>query len=185
MESFDPATLTPEKLGQPGDPCTMIIFGAGGDLTKRKLIPALYNLAKGKLLPEQFAIVGVSREEYSTEQFRQMTTQEIRQFATGGFDTQSWEWFAKRLYYLSGDFKDPEAYKKLGETLGQVDREQSTQGNCLFYLATSPSFFAEIVKQLGAAGLVKLEKNPWRRVVIEKPFGHDLASAVSLNHDIG
>lgn len=185
MESFDPATLTPEKLGQPGDPCTMVIFGAGGDLTKRKLIPALYNLAKGKLLPEQFAIVGVSREEYSTEQFRQMNTQEIRQFAAGGFDTQSWEWFAKRLYYLSGDFKDPEAYKRLDGILGQVDKEQSTQGNRLFYLATSPSFFAEIVKQLGAAGLVKQEKTPpWKRVVIEKPFGHDLASAVALNHDI-
>jgi len=181
----DPASLTQERLGHPGAPCIMVIFGAGGDLTKRKLIPALYNLADGKLLPEHFAIVGVSREENTNEQFRQTATEDIRQFSTAGVDMDSWDWFVKRLYYMSGDFKDPAAYKKLGDLLQQVDKEQGTMGNRLFYLATSPSFFPVIVEQLGAANLTQEAENQWRRVVIEKPFGHDLASAVDLNRRIG
>ncbi|HTV60220.1 MAG TPA: glucose-6-phosphate dehydrogenase [Verrucomicrobiae bacterium] len=181
----DAAILTPEKLGHPGAPCTMVIFGAGGDLTKRKLIPALYNLANGRLLPEQFAIVGVSREENSTEQFRQTATEDIRKYSTASVDMQSWDWFVKRLYYIPGDFKDPEAYKKLSAMLETVDKEQNTGGNRLFYLATSPSFFPVIVQQLGAAGLTQETDNRWKRVVIEKPFGHDLPSAVDLNRQIG
>lgn len=183
--AVEPSSFTQEKLGLPGAPCAMVIFGAGGDLTKRKLIPALYNLANGKLLPEQFAIVGMSREENSTEQFRQTATEDIRLYSTAGVDMESWDWFVKRLYYISGDFKDPAAYKKLGETLDEVDKEQGTSGNRLFYLATSPTFFPVIVEQLGAAGLSREDNSHWRRVVIEKPFGHDLASAVDLNRRIG
>jgi glucose-6-phosphate 1-dehydrogenase len=185
MESFDPASLTQEMLGQPGGPCAMVIFGAGGDLTKRKLIPALYNLAKGKLLPQQFAIVGISREQVSTDDFRKAATEDIKQFSTSGYDDASWGWFAQRLYYLSGDFKDPQVYAKLTELLSQVDKEQATCGNRLFYLATSPAFFPIVVQQLGAAGLTNEANGQWSRVVIEKPFGQDLASAVSLNHEVG
>jgi len=178
-------TVSQETLGRQAPPCAMVIFGAGGDLTKRKLIPALYNLARGKLLPEQFAIIGVSREQFSSEDFRKRTGQEIRQYATGELDQASWDQFEKRLYYTPGDFQDPELYKKLGDLLGQVEKEQNTAGNCLFYLATSPTFFPIVVKQLGAAKLTDEENGKWKRVVIEKPFGHDLESAVALNHEIG
>jgi glucose-6-phosphate 1-dehydrogenase len=181
----DPGHATKESLGEPARPCAIVIFGAGGDLTKRKLIPALYNLAKGKLLPEQFAIIGVSREDFSTEQYRETSTREIRDFSTSGVDKESWDWFAKRLYYLSGDFKDPQLYKKLGDLMGNVEKEQATQGNCLFYLAISPVLFPVVVSHLGEAGLTNFEDKYWRRVIIEKPFGHDLGSAVSLNHEIG
>jgi glucose-6-phosphate 1-dehydrogenase len=163
----------------------MVIFGAGGDLTKRKLFPALYNLAKGKLLPHQFAIVGVSREKIPTDEFRRRATEDIKKFSTSGFDPICWDWFAQRLYYHPGDFSDSQAYQKLGELLAGVDKEQSTPGNRLFYLATSPTFFPVVVRQLGAAGLTNSENGGWKRVVIEKPFGQDLPSAVSLNREVG
>src|SRR5215470_16186547 len=100
----DPGHATKESLGEPARPCAIVIFGAGGDLTKRKLIPALYNLAKGKLLPEQFAIVGVSAESYSTDQFRDLASKDIQQYSTTPVDSASWDWFINRIYYLSGDF---------------------------------------------------------------------------------
>jgi glucose-6-phosphate 1-dehydrogenase len=184
MSSSVPTGLVHEERGRPADACAMVIFGAGGDLTKRKLFPALYNLAQSKLLPEQFAIIGASREEYSTEQFRQKTTEEMKEFLTGSAG-DAWEWFANRLYYIPGDFKEPALYAKIQDQLAQVDQKHATCGNRLFYLATSPSFFPIVVKQLGAAGLTNMESAGWKRVVIEKPFGHDLASAVALNRDIG
>jgi len=168
-------------LGEPAGPCAMVIFGAGGDLTKRKLIPAVYNLAKEKLLPDHFAIVGVSLEKYSTEDFRKRLSDEVREYASGDIDQNAWEWFTNRIYYTSGDFKDPQLYQQLKDLLAQVDKDQGTQGNALFYLATSPEFFAVVAKQLGGAGLTKEANRNWRRVVIEKPFGHDLASAIELN----
>lgn len=185
MSFTDPASLTQEMLGEPGEACAMVIFGAGGDLTKRKLMPALYNLSAGKLLPEKFGIIGISREALSTDQFRQAATQDIKDFSTMPVNPATWDWFVKRLYYMQGDFNDPNAYKKLADLLVQVDTEQATQGNRLYYLATSPSFFAGVVKQLGAAGLANSEESGWKRVVIEKPFGQDLASAVALNREIG
>jgi len=159
----------------------MVIFGAGGDLTKRKLIPAIYNLVRGKLLPENFAIIGVSVEQFSTDEFRARANEDIKQYSTSGVDADSWNWFVQRLFYVSGDFNDPQLYNKLAEELGKVEREEGTSGNCLFYFATSPSFFALIAKHLGEAGLAKQDEHKWRRIVIEKPFGHDLASAVALN----
>ena len=185
MENAEVGNVPEEVPVRPAPPCAMVIFGAGGDLTKRKLIPALYNLAKRECLPEEFAIIGVSREQFSSDDFRERTTQEIRQYATSEVEQASWDSFAKRLYYTPGDFKDPELYKKLGGLLSQVEKEQNTQGNCLFYLATSPTFFPIVVQQLGAANLTAEQNGKWKRVVIEKPFGHDLDSAVSLNHEIG
>ena len=125
-QNSDAVNVSQETLGRPAPPCTMVIFGAGGDLTKRKLIPALYNLAKGKLLPQEFAIIGVSRENFSSDDFRQRTGQEIREYATSEVDQASWDQFVKRLYYTPGDFKDPELYKKLGDLLVQVEKEQNT-----------------------------------------------------------
>ena len=176
--------ITREALGHPPGPCAMVIFGAGGDLTKRKLIPAIYNLVKGKLIPEQFAIIGVSAEVFTTEEFRDRATADIKEFSTSPVDMNSWDWFVKRIYYISGDFDDQQLYAKLENQSKKVEQEQGTQGNCLFYLATSPKLFTLVVKRLGEAGLTKHDENHWRRVVIEKPFGQDLPSAVALNREI-
>ncbi|HXQ27380.1 MAG TPA: glucose-6-phosphate dehydrogenase [Candidatus Acidoferrales bacterium] len=185
MGSTNSAKVADAALGSPANPCAMVIFGAAGDLTKRLLIPAVYNLVTGKLLPEQFAVVGVSIEPFSTEEFRRQATKDIHEFATGGVDDAVWDSFVKRFYYVSGDFQDPVLYKTLGDTLAQVEKEQGTQGNCLFYLATSPVFFSVVAEQLAAAELTRQEGPKWKRVVIEKPFGHDLASAEALNHALG
>jgi glucose-6-phosphate 1-dehydrogenase len=169
--------------GRPGDPCIMVIFGASGDLTKRKLIPALYNLAKDNLLSKEFALVGFARNELTSEQFRDMIGKEIGEYATTKVDPDLWQWFARRIYYMAGDFDDPAAYDKLRDLLVQIDKEHGTRGNYFYYLATAPGFFSPIVKQLGAAGMVSEEKG-WRRVIIEKPFGRSYDSAVALNKDI-
>jgi glucose-6-phosphate 1-dehydrogenase len=186
MDSYsnDGAPVSRESLGGPAQPCAMVLFGAGGDLTKRKLLPAIYNLAKGKLLPEKFALIGVSIEKFTNDEFRKQMTDDMRQFGALGTDTSSWDWFVNRLYYVSGDFKDPELYKRVAQALAQVEKDEGTEGNGLFYLATSPEFFSTVIHQLGAAGLTQQEGHRWRRVVIEKPFGHDLPSAVALNHSI-
>jgi glucose-6-phosphate 1-dehydrogenase len=177
------ATSTNIGPGRPGDPCIMVIFGASGDLTKRKLIPALYNLAKDNLLSKEFALVGIARNELSSEQFRDMIGKEIGEYATTRVDPDLWHWLAGRIYYLAGDFDDAPTYDKLRDLLGQIDKEHGTRGNYFYYLATSPSFFAPIVKQLGAAKLVA-EETGWRRVIIEKPFGRNYDSAVALNKEI-
>ncbi len=185
MELHDSPDGHPGAPGGVTSPCAMVMFGAGGDLTKRKLMPAIYNLAQTHMLPLQFAIVGVSIEPYSEDEFRDRMTSDIREYSVDGVDMSVWNQFVNRLYYVSGDFQDPALYKKLGETLARVEKEQGTSGNILFYLATSPVFFPIVVKQLGAAGLARQEGRKWKRVVIEKPFGHDLASAVELNRAVG
>lgn len=161
----------------------MVIFGASGDLTKRKLIPALYNLAKDRLLSQEFALVGFAKNSYTEEEFRDKITEEMKQYATTDFDPELWHWFVRRIYYLSGDFSDAAKYQELKTTLANLDTQHGTRGNYFYYLATSPDFFATIIQQLGAAELVK-EENGWRRVIIEKPFGRDYESARKLNHDI-
>src|ERR1700728_2520157 len=169
--------------GRPSDPCVMVIFGASGDLTKRKLIPELYNLAKDNLLSKEFALVGFARNEMTSEQFRDEIGKEIGEFATTTVDPDLWHWFSRRIYYHSGDFGDPKAYQGLSELLVKIDKEHGTRGNYFYYLATAPSFFGPIITQLGAAGLVS-EDHGWRRVIIEKPFGHDYESAIALNKEI-
>ncbi len=169
--------------GRPADPCGIVIFGASGDLTKRKLIPALYNLAKENLLSKEFALIGMARNDMSSEQFRDMISKEIGEYATTKIDPDLWHWFARRIYYVSGDIEKPESYQALSKVLGEVDKEHGTRGNYFYYLATAPAFFATVVKQLGAAGLVS-EEHGWRRVIIEKPFGRDYESARKLNQDI-
>jgi glucose-6-phosphate 1-dehydrogenase len=169
---------------RPGDPCVMVIFGAAGDLTKRMLIPALYNLQRTTFLPEKFAIVGVEKTEFSDEHFREKLTGDIHEFATAGLDDALWKSLVPRIFYEAGDFRDANLYKKLGEKLKSVDQQQGTPGNYLFYLATAPTFFGEIVRQLGSAGLTRQNGEQWRRVIIEKPFGRDLDSARALNKEI-
>ncbi len=179
----DIATKGLTGAGRPADPCVMVIFGASGDLTKRKLIPALYNLAKDNLLSKEFALVGFARNELTSEQFRDEIGKEIGEFATTTVDPDLWHWFSRRIYYISGDFADPAAYKTLSETLEKIDKDHGTCSNYFYYLATSPSFFGPIITQLGQAGLVQ-EEHCWRRVIIEKPFGRDYESAVALNREI-
>ncbi len=171
--------------GRPGDPCVFVIFGATGDLTKRLLMPALYNLLANKLLPDKFAIVGVSNVDMTSADFRKQLGEEVPQFATTKVSPELWKWFDQRISYISGDFKDPATYQTLKSELEKTDKQQGTPGSYLFYTAVSPSFFGEIVKQLAGAGLTTETGGHWRRVIIEKPFGHDLESANALNREIG
>src|SRR6202795_3845719 len=131
-------------------PCVFVLFGAAGDLTKRKLVPALFNLGKATLLPDNFALIGVSVHDLSLEDFRSQVTS----FLPSGPDSaEALEWFGKRLFYERGDFADANTFAKLRERLNAIDAEQHTEGNYLFYLATAPKFFSQIVQRLGAAGL--------------------------------
>src|SRR5437879_5110857 len=171
-------------VGRPGDPCVMVIFGASGDLTRRKLIPALYNLAIEQLLSREFAIVGLARAQMTTEQFREKVSQDMKQFATGPVDSDLWEWFVRRMHYVAADFNDPAAYTRLNEMLEKVDKDHATHGNYFFYLATAPNYFGPVIEHLGKLGLVMEDNRHWRRVIIEKPFGRDLESAKALNQQI-
>ena len=181
------ATATADQENEYGQirgaagPCAMVLFGATGDLTMRKLVPALYNLVTANLLPREFAVVGVAIDELSLEEFRNRATRFLPPEEKG---TEKWEWFTERMYYERGDFGDPTTFSRLQDQLAAMDREHKTEGNYLFYLATAPRYFAQIVQQLGRAGLSHEENGRWRRVVVEKPFGHDLDSAKTLNRDI-
>jgi glucose-6-phosphate 1-dehydrogenase len=170
-----------QPAGKAAGSCVMVLFGAAGDLTKRKLVPALFNLAKAKLLPQNFAVLGVSVDDLSLEQFRNQVTGFL---PPEDHESEAWNWFTERLYYDRGDFADPNTYSTVAHRLADVDREHRTEGNYLFYLATAPKFFAPIVQQLGKVGLSNQKDEHWRRVVIEKPFGHDVESAKALNREI-
>lgn len=181
------ATATPPPpptLAHPADPCTIVIFGAAGDLTRRLLLPALYNLKRSHLLSQNFAIVGVAHTPISQDDFRRKLHQEIHEFATVEVEDQLWQQVEQRLYYLPGEFQSAQTYQQLNALLTQVDQDCGTQGNYLFYLATAANFFGDIIAQMGAAGLVHEQNGQWRRVIIEKPFGHDLESARRLNRNI-
>jgi len=162
----------------------MVIFGGAGDLTKRKLMPALCNLAEQGFVPQQFAVVIVSSSAFTTETFRQQLTEDIKTFASRAIDPAIRERVVAGTYYVSGDFADPDAYQRLKTTLGEVAAKDKVVSNHFYYLAVAPRFFGEIVRQLGAAGLAQEENGRWRRVVIEKPFGRDLQSARALNAEI-
>jgi glucose-6-phosphate 1-dehydrogenase len=166
----------------PADPCIMVIFGAAGDLTRRLLMPALYNLAGNKLLPKEFAIVGLARAQMNDEEFRTKLSQECQDIIPN-LNKETWDDLIQRVHYVCGNFDDENAYHQLNDRLKDLDRQYATHGNYLFYLATAANFFSTIVAQLGAIGLTQ-EASGWRRVVIEKPFGHDLESARALNRDL-
>jgi glucose-6-phosphate 1-dehydrogenase len=173
-----------ESDAKPGDPCVLVIFGGAGDLAKRLLIPALYNLRRAGLLSEDFAVIGISRAENDDETFRRGFGISLRKFADCKVVEDDWIWLARRIYYLQGDFDDPRVYKNLAQRLARTDQAHRTGGNYLFYLATPPQAFATIVQRLGDAGLVNEADGHWRRVIIEKPFGSDLRSAQTLNRTI-
>jgi glucose-6-phosphate 1-dehydrogenase len=165
------------------DPCTIIVFGATGDLTHRKLIPALFRLSKQKLLHPRSAIVGFARRDFTTEAFRDEMRRAVE---PTGPATADWDRFAEMLYYVPGVFEDHEAFRSLGKLLGEIEEKRGIPGNRIFYFATPPSEFEPLVRNIGAAGLARRaireeRSESWSRVIIEKPFGHDLHSARELN----
>lgn len=169
------------------DPCTVVFFGASGDLFKRMLLPAMYNLRLGDILPHKFSIIGFSRSEYSDDEFRKFGEASLAEFSRSGpAKDPVWSDFADRMNYVSGSFDDAAAYRKLKELLENNDEHFGTSGNRLFYLSTPPGIFAEIVRQLNDAGLGPRD-NPkgWTRIIVEKPFGTDLESARALQSEIG
>jgi glucose-6-phosphate 1-dehydrogenase len=184
MNNKSPAADTGEPPARKADPCVMVIFGASGDLTKRKLIPALLNLAAAKLLPEQFAIIGFANIDQTTEGFRKYLSDEIKNYASCPLTDEMWAWFLKRIYYVRGDFQDAAAYELLKAQIAVVEKTHAVPGNHFYYLAVAPRFFGEVVRQLGAAGLADQVNGRWARVIIEKPFGRDLESARALNCEI-
>src|SRR5215475_4464435 len=168
----------------PADPCCFVVFGACGDLAHRLLVPALYNLAVRGMLPEAFAIIGVARAEKSAEAFRTELENGLNQFAISPIDREVVRRLVGCVGYVSGDAADPATYRKLDEALERVERARDTHGNRLFYLATPPSAFAPIGCRLGKTGLAREQNGAWRRIIVEKPFGTDLASAQALNREL-
>ncbi len=193
QSSAPPASQTPVTAPKP-PPCTVVIFGANGDLTKRLVTPALYNLALTGLLPDHFAILGLDHNGKDDVEWRQHLSEAMQGFVggTGEFDPsrideKAWGWLTERMYYLVGDFEAAETYERLGSILKGIDEKNGTAGNVIFYLAVADRFFGRVVDELGKAKLVEHgdgQEQPYRRVVIEKPFGHDLATARDLNQRI-
>ncbi len=161
------------------EPQIIVIFGASGDLTQRKLVPALYKMRRERRIPPETTIVGVARRDWSHDYFREHMREGIEQFSDGIGPEELWQDFAQGLFYCSGDIDNPESYQKLKDFLGELDGKRGTLGNRVFYLSVSPKFFAEAIQQLGAGGMLS---DPLKtRLVIEKPFGRDLGSARMLN----
>jgi glucose-6-phosphate 1-dehydrogenase len=181
MASDEPQPAAPPEAAPP---CLLVVFGAAGDLTKRKLIPALYNLKHGDLLSDKFAVIGVARAEMSDDEFRDRLRDDMKEFATEEVDEKHWQWLSDRLYYLSGDFEDEATYERVKSRLAELDQKYQAGSSYCFYLSAAPQYFAPIVQRLGRAELTKEDSEHWRRVVIEKPFGHDLESARELNRAI-
>ncbi len=168
------------------DPCVMVIFGATGDLTKRKLFPALYNLAKDGFLPDNFAIVGVGRQELETNDFRTKIIDDLKGFIVGAPDKDLVKWFEERTYYTGGDFDDDKKlFKDIKDLLGEVCEKHQIPENFFYYLATPPQLFANVAGKIYKNGLGKEENGFWRRFIFEKPFGRDLESAHKLNVELG
>jgi glucose-6-phosphate 1-dehydrogenase len=168
---------------QRAPPCTVVIFGAAGDLTRRLLVPALYNLRHANLLSEDFSIIGIARADKDDQAFRHDFDASMHEFSSGFRNGADWKWLRERMFYLKGEFENPDTYRSLQERLAQ--RAKGLQGgNVLFYLATPPSVFALVTLQLSKAKLLHETDGCWRRVIIEKPFGTDLRSAKELNRKI-
>jgi glucose-6-phosphate 1-dehydrogenase len=169
----------------PSDPCVIVMFGASGDLARRKLLPALFDLARHACLAPRFRLLGFARTQMNDDEFREHATEFLPQGgapSANGFTQQD---FKQQLRYFTGDYDDAEAYRRLAQRLDELDREGQLGGNRLLYLATPPNVYVRIIEQLGKAGLAKPKnEKSWTRVIIEKPFGHDLASSRDLNEKV-
>ncbi|GCE38344.1 glucose-6-phosphate dehydrogenase [Rhodococcus sp. USK10] len=170
-----------KRLPRIAGPCALVIFGVTGDLARRKLMPAIYDLANRGLLPPGFALVGFARRDWSDEDFGKIVHDAVRDHSRTPFREDVWERLSEGLRFVKGSFDDPASFQELANTLATLERERGTGGNHGFYLAIPPDAFPVVLKQLSEAGLARSTDSQWRRVVIEKPFGHDLASARELN----
>jgi glucose-6-phosphate 1-dehydrogenase len=170
------------------EPCILVIFGAAGDLTRRKLLPALYSLTLEKVLGERFAIVGFSRSPQSNEAYREILYESLQSYSRSTpVDEALWEGFSQRIAYVEGNFEDPEGYAQLRRTLESLEEQIGSEGNRLYYLATPPSAAPIILHRLNESGMMGSngDQTPWTRVIMEKPYGRDLASAMELNRVVG
>jgi glucose-6-phosphate 1-dehydrogenase len=172
------------RLPRVPEPGVVVIFGASGDLTARKLVPALYDLAAARRLPMEFAVVGISRTQMSHGEFRKKLREALDKHRSGRVSDDVWESFSKGVFYLPGDSKKLETYEELKGFLNVLDAERGTEGNRIYYLSSSPSLFPTIVERLGEAGMNEEESGGYARLVVEKPFGRNLESAKELNDDI-
>jgi len=186
-----PAMAAAAVSGHQAPPAIMTIFGAAGDLTKRLVVPALYNLVRAGKLPDEFSIIGIDIADLTTEGWRQSLTEMIGASAGGGagnfqeaIDEQAWSWLTRRMHYLRGDFAQPETFSRLVMMLDEQRERQDNTANVLFYLAVTDRFFGPVIEQLGRAALTRQSDHAWRRVIVEKPFGHDFASAEALTAQI-
>jgi len=181
----NPFSDNKSRLRRSAEPCTVVIFGASGDLTKRKLIPALYNLARKNLLAPGFSVVGAGRTPMSHDEFRIAMQEANNQFTDAGLVHDIvWQNFAAGLFYNMIRSDSADGYEKLAALLDEIDSERGTSGNRLFYLATPPSMFIQIIRSLGSRSLNRSQEGGWTRIVVEKPFGLDLTSAKDLNHEL-
>lgn len=187
LESIHPLS-EPFRANKAAESCILVIFGATGDLTARKLVPALYNLAREGQLPPHFACIGFARRDKTNEIFRKEMFDAINQFSRSKpVDQELWKSFQEKLFYHRSEFDDDHGYEELKTFLQKLDVQLGTKGNRLFYLSTQPSFFAPIVEKLHQHGLLYSPREPsekWSRIIIEKPFGHDLESAIQLQQEL-
>jgi glucose-6-phosphate 1-dehydrogenase len=173
------------RIGRTPEPCTMVIFGATGDLTSRKLVPALYNLARERRLPGGFSVVGFARRDWDDAFFRQTLLDGVNANSrSGAAEAALWASFAQGISFHRGNFDDPAAYATLAERLAELDAERGVGGNRVFYLATPPESYHDIIRHLGEAGLNRSPAGGWTRIIVEKPFGRDLQSAKELNQEL-
>ncbi len=181
MSTAENPLLEGLKLRRRPEPCVLIIFGASGDLTSRKLFPALYSLAVRRLLPERFGVVGVARTQQTTRQWAAAMKAGVKQYGRDPFDESVWKSLTEGLRYVATDFADDEGQNRVAEALGDLDEERGTEGNRLYYLAVPPAAFEMIVNELGER---KSRVRGWTRLIVEKPFGYDRASAHALNETL-
>ncbi|GGM63440.1 glucose-6-phosphate 1-dehydrogenase [Longimycelium tulufanense] len=170
-----------KRLPRIAGPCGLVIFGVTGDLSRKKLMPAIYDLANRGLLPPGFGLVGYARRDWADQDFGRVVYEAVRQYARTPFRQAVWDRLAEGFRFVPGTFDDPAAFDSLAATVKELDHDRGTGGNHAFYLSIPPSFFPVVSEQLARSGLTEPGPDQWRRVVIEKPFGHDLASARELN----
>jgi glucose-6-phosphate 1-dehydrogenase len=185
-DTVDRATLEPQSSVAAADPCAIVIFGASGDLARRKLIPALFELAECRSLAQRFAIIGFARTEMSDSAFQDSAAQAVRSNSDGrAIDGNEVRSFTQSFAYVAGEYDQPNAFEKLSRRLNELDKERHLEGNRLFYLAMPPSLYPKVIAQIQKAGLARpRNRNSWVRIIVEKPFGRDLGSAKELNRTV-
>jgi glucose-6-phosphate 1-dehydrogenase len=173
------------RLPRIAGPCGMVLFGVTGDLSRKKIMPAIYDLANRGLLPPGFSLVGFARRDWADQDFAQIVHDSVKEHARTEFREEVWQQLAEGFRFVPGNFDDDQAFERLRQTIDELDELRGTGGNHAFYLAIPPGFFGDVVGQLKEHGLAQPREGSWRRVVVEKPFGHDLASARELNDILG